>query len=63
MLITIHKQTDQEKMQFQNEKMCQGISFIQIVSIKTFYINLVLKNCNIVLPRYQINYDSNTIKL
>ena len=55
----INKQS--EKMQIQNEKMCQAISFIQIVGIKTFYINLVLKNCNIVLPRYQINYDSNTI--
>ena len=48
-------------MQLQNDKICQAISFIQIVSIKTFYINLVLKNCNNVLPRYQINYDSNTI--
>ena len=48
-------------MQIQNEKMCQAISFIQIVGIKTFCINLVLKDCNTVLPRYQINYDSNTI--
>ena len=49
------------EMQLQNDKICQAISFIQIVGIKTFYINLVLKNCNNVLPRYQINYDSNTI--
>ena len=28
--MSIHKQKHQEKMQFQNEKMCQANSFIQI---------------------------------